>query len=147
MKHKFILLIEDSEDDIELTIRALKQSKIVNDIIVVKDGSEALDFFACTGKYSDRDPKEMPVFVLLDLNLPRVNGLDILKNVRANPDTKLLPVIILTASREESDMLQGYETGANSYIIKPVDKDNFNESVRKLGLYWLLWNEPPYGNQ
>lgn len=140
---KTILLIEDNPDDVELTLRAFKKNKIANDITVVRDGAEALDFFFCRGAYAGRDPQVMPAVSLLDLKLPKVDGLTVLKELRANPATRRLPVVILTSSNEEQDLLNGYQLGANSYIRKPVDFAQFIEAVGQLGLYWLVHNEPP----
>lgn len=140
-----ILLVEDNPDDVELTLRALKENKITNEIVVAKDGVEALDFLFCTGSYADRDPNQHPTVTLLDLKLPKVGGLEVLKKLRADDRTKLLPVVILTSSDEDRDVLDGYNLGANSYIRKPVDFNQFTEAVRQLGLYWLLINEGPIG--
>ena len=140
---KKILLVEDNPDDVDLTIRALKKNNIKNEVIVAKDGAEALDFLFCNGKYDGRDPGDLPVVVLLDLKLPKVGGLEVLKLIRENSRTKLLPVVILTSSMEEKDLLKSYELGTNSYIRKPVDFNRFIEVVQSLGLYWLLLNEIP----
>lgn len=140
---KKILLVEDNPDDVDLTLRALKKNNIKNEVIVAKDGAEALDFLFCNGKYDGRDPGDLPAVVLLDLKLPKVGGLDILKRIRANQSTKLLPVVILTSSMEEKDLVKSYELGTNSYIRKPVDFSRFIEVVQSLGLYWLLLNEIP----
>lgn len=143
MKNKFILLVEDNQDDIDLTLRALKKGKIANEIKVAKDGAEALDFIFCTGSYADRNPDDIPAFILLDLNLPKVSGIDILKKIRTNEKTHLIPVIILTSSKHEQDILNGYGEGANSYIRKPVDFSKFVEAIEQIGAYWLLLNESP----
>ena len=135
-----ILVIEDNPDDIELTLRAFRKSNIANDVIVVRDGVEALEYLFATGRYADRDPNALPQVVLLDLNLPRIGGLEVLEQVRAHPKTKLLPVVILTSSIEERDLVNGYSLGANSYVQKPVDFERFADSVKQLGLYWLLLN-------
>jgi two-component system response regulator len=140
MKNKVILLVEDDEDHEELTLMALKQSNIVTDVVVVRDGVEALDYLFGTGAYAGRDTR-MPQLILLDLKLPRVNGIEVLRCLRASEKTKLLPVVILTSSTEERDILNGYNFGANSYIRKPVDFDKFTEAVQRLGLYWLVLNE------
>jgi len=143
MEDKIILIVEDNPDDEALTIRALKKNNISNRLVVVRDGVEALDFLFCTGAYSNRDPHDLPQTILLDLKLPKVDGLEVLKRIRANERTSLLPVVILTSSKEEQDLLQGYKSGANSYVRKPVDFNQFVEAVRNLGLYWLVLNEPP----
>ncbi|MBK9501577.1 MAG: response regulator [Leptospiraceae bacterium] len=142
-KHKFILLIEDNPDDELLTIQALKDSNISNDVIVARDGEEALDFLFGTGKYLGRDLTLMPQITLLDINLPKVDGLEVLQQIRANKITKLLPIVMLTSSKEEQDLIQSYELGANSYIRKPVDFDQFTKAIQNLGLYWLILNELP----
>ena len=138
-----ILLVEDNPDDVELTLRALKQYNIKNEIAVVRDGVEALDYLFATGAYSDRDTTAMPAVVILDLKLPKVDGLEVLQRIRADERTKLVPVVILTSSKEEGDMVNGYKLGANSYVRKPVDFTQFIEATRQLGLYWLVINEPP----
>jgi len=138
-----ILLVEDNPDDVELTLRALKQYNIRNEITVVRDGAEALDYLFATGVYSDRDTTTMPAVVILDLKLPKVNGLEVLQRMRADERTQLVPVVILTSSKEEQDMINGYKFGANSYVQKPVDFTQFVEAARQLGLYWLVINEPP----
>jgi CheY-like chemotaxis protein len=136
-----ILLVEDNADDVELTLRAFRKSNIANEVIVVRDGVEALDYLFATGQHAARDPNALPQVVLLDLNLPRVGGLEVLQRVRAHPKTKLLPVVILTSSTEERDLVSGYSLGANSYVRKPVDFEQFADSVKQLGLYWLLLNQ------
>ncbi|MBI3753761.1 MAG: response regulator [Deltaproteobacteria bacterium] len=143
MGDKIILLVEDNPDDVELTIRALKKSNILNDVTVARDGAEALDYFFGKGKYAGRDMTIMPAVTLLDLKLPKVGGLEVLQRIRSEERTKLLPVVILTSSKEEQDLIKGYKLGANSYIRKPVDFNQFIEAVRQLGLYWLLLNEAP----
>ena len=143
MAHKIILLVEDNPDDEALTLRALKKNKIGNEVVVAHDGVEALDFFFATGAHADRDPRSMPAITLLDLKLPKIDGLEVLRRLRDNDHTKLLPVVILTSSKEEQDLIDGYKLGANSYIRKPVDFDQFVEAVRQLGLYWLVLNERP----
>ena len=140
MNNKVILLVEDDEDHEELTLMALKQSNILNEVVVARDGTEALDYLFRTGAYAGRDVKS-PQLILLDLKLPKVDGLEVLRRLRASEKTKLLPVVILTSSTEERDILNGYSFGANSYIRKPVDFDKFTEAVRRLGLYWLVLNE------
>ena len=143
MEDKMILIVEDNPDDEELTIRALKKHNIGNRLVVVRDGVEALDFLFCTGAYSNRDPNDLPQTILLDLKLPKVDGLEVLKRIRADERTSLLPVVILTSSKEERDLLQSYRNGANSYVRKPVDFNEFVEAARQLGLYWLVINEAP----
>ena len=143
MPEKVILLVEDNPDDEELTLRALKKNNIQNEVVVARDGAEALDYLFATGAHTGRDLRTMPAVTLLDLKLPKVDGLQVLRSLRADERTKLLPVVILTSSKEEQDMLTGYKLGANSYIRKPVDFLQFNEAVRNLGLYWLLLNESP----
>jgi two-component system response regulator len=143
MENKMILLVEDNPDDEALTVRALKKNNIGNDLAIVRDGAEALEFIFCTGAYADRDPNDQPEVILLDINLPKVNGLEVLERIRADKTTHLLPVVILTSSKEEQDMIRGYSLGANSYVRKPVDFSEFIEAVRQLGLYWLVLNEKP----
>jgi CheY-like chemotaxis protein len=140
---KVILLVEDNPDDEALAIRALKRHHIGNEIVVAHDGVEALDYLFCTGMYADRDITNKPSVVLLDLKLPRIDGLEVLRRVRADPRTKFLPVVVLTTSSEEADLLNSYSLGCNSYICKPVDFVQFSEAIRQLGMYWLLMNEPP----
>jgi two-component system, response regulator len=137
-----ILLVEDNPDDVALTLRALKRNNIQNEVITVRDGVEALDFLFGTGAYAGRDLTVMPDVILLDLKLPKVNGMEVLKKLRSEESTRLLPVVILTSSNEEQDRLNGYNLGANSYVRKPVDFTQFMEAVRQLGLYWLVLNEP-----
>ena len=143
MKTKFFLLVEDNSSDIELTKRALAKGHIANEMVVVEDGQEALDYLFGNGQYSSRDVSELPALGLLDLKLPRVAGLDVLRQIRANPRTSRLPVVILTTSKEEQDVAQSYDLGENSYIRKPVDFTQFTQAVEHLGLYWLVLNEPP----
>lgn len=143
MEEKIILLIEDNPDDVDLTIRAFRKNNISNEIIIAKDGVEGLDYLHGTGKYTGRDVKDLPVVVLLDLKLPKLSGLEVLKSIRQDEFTKLIPVVILTSSSEQKDVIEGYRLGANSYIRKPVDFEQFTEAVKLLGLYWILWNEPP----
>jgi two-component system, response regulator len=140
---KTILLVEDNLDDIELTLRALKKNNIKNEITVVNDGVEALDYLFGTGKYSGRDLTVMPAVILLDLKLPRLGGIEVLRRIRATELTKFLPVVILTSSKEEQDIVNGYSLGVNSYVRKPVDFNQFAEAVSHLELYWLLLNESP----
>jgi two-component system response regulator len=142
-EERTILMVEDNPDDEALTIRALKRNNIVNAIDVVRDGAEALDYLFCRGAWSERDPSRIPQVVLLDLKLPKVGGLEVLEAIRADEKLRLLPVVILTSSTEEQDIVKSYGLGANSYIRKPVDFDQFSEAVRTLGLYWLVLNESP----
>ncbi len=143
MNTKQILLVEDNPDDVALTMRALKKNNIANEVVVAKDGVEALDYLFGTGAYAGRDVGKIPAVVLLDLKLPRIDGLEVLERLRKDERTKLTPVVILTSSKEEQDLIRGYRLGANSYIRKPVDFIQFSEAVRQLGLYWLILNEPP----
>lgn len=143
MPNKVILLIEDNPDDEELTLRAFRKNNIKNEVVVARDGAEALDYLFATGKYAGRDVTNLPQVVLLDLNLPKVSGLDVLRRIRENDRTALLPVVILTSSKEERDLVEGYRLGANSYVRKPVNFDAFVDASRQLGLYWLLLNEAP----
>ncbi len=142
MSNRVILLVEDNPDDEELTLRALQKSNILNPVDVARDGAEALDYLFCRGAHATRDPRDLPQVVLLDLKLPKIDGLEVLRELRADPRTKRLPIVILTSSAEEQDVLTGYELGANSYIRKPVDFTQFVEAVRQLGLYWLVLNQP-----
>lgn len=143
MSDGVILLVEDSPDDQTLTLRALKKNNIRNPVVVANDGVEAMDYLFATGGHADRDAADPPMLVLLDLKLPKVDGIQVLARLRADPRTELVPVVILTSSREERDLIDGYRSGANSYIQKPVDFEDFTDAVRQLGLYWLLLNEPP----
>ena len=145
MTEKVILLVEDNPDDEALTLRALKKNKVANRVIVARDGEEALDYLFGTGAYAGRDVRDTPTVVLLDLKLPKVDGLEVLRRIRANEHTRFTPVIILTSSKEEGDRLQGYKLGVNSYVVKPVDFSQFSEAINYLGLYWLVLNEPPPG--
>jgi two-component system response regulator len=142
-----ILLVEDNPDDVELTMRAFRKNNIANDLVVARDGIEALDYLFCRETYIDRDIKDTPRLILLDLKLPKMDGLQVLERLRAVEATKLIPVVILTSSKEEQDLISGYKSGANSYVRKPVDFNQFVEAVRHIGLYWLLINEPPPGRQ
>ncbi len=143
MENKTILLVEDNPDDVDLTIHALKKNNIKNEVIVLNDGAEALDFLLRKGKYLEIDPLLMPTVILLDIKLPKIDGLEVLRQIRANESTKFIPVVILTSSKEEQDVVNGYSLGVNSYVRKPVDFNQFAEAVRNLGLYWLLLNEIP----
>lgn len=142
-KSKFILLVEDNKDDEDLTLRALRKGNISNEIVVVRDGAEALEYLFAQGAYAGRDINQKPQVVLLDLKLPKVNGLEVLQKIREADAFKTLPVVILTSSREEKDLLNGYKLGANSYICKPVDMNQFSTAIQQLGLYWLVLNELP----
>ena len=141
MTERVILLVEDSSSDEELTLRALKKNNIVNRVVVTRDGAEALDYLFAQGTHSSRNPDEVPQVVLLDLNLPKISGLEVLRRIRADERTKLLPVVILTSSQEDKDLVGGYASGANSYVVKPVDFTQFAEAVRQLGMYWLVVNQ------
>ena len=146
MDEKIILLVEDNPNDVTLTERALQKSHILNKLIVAKDGVEALDYLFGTGKWAGRDLDNIPQVILLDLKLPKIDGLEVLRRIRTNERTKLLPVVILTSSKEERDLINGYAMGANSYIRKPVNFNQFAEAIRQLGLYWLILNEAPPPN-
>jgi CheY-like chemotaxis protein len=141
---KTIFLVEDNPDDEELTRLALTKASVLNEIVVAHDGAEALEYLFGTGRYAGRDTSEMPAVTLLDLKLPKVDGTEVLRRVRADERTKVLPVVVLTTSREEQDVVTSYRLGANSYIRKPVDFEQFTDAVRQLGLYWLLLNENPW---
>jgi CheY-like chemotaxis protein len=143
MRRRLILLIEDNPDDETLAIRALKKSNLAIEIAVARDGIEALDFLFCEGSHADRDPHDVPAVVLLDLKLPKVDGLEVLKKVKTDERTRRLPVVIMTSSSDEQDIVNSYDLGANSYIRKPVDFNQFTEAVAQLGLYWLVLNEVP----
>jgi two-component system, response regulator len=143
MADRVIMLVEDNSDDEALTLRALKKNNIRNQVVVVRDGVEALDYLFGTGAYAERDLALMPQLILLDLKLPRIDGLQVLRRLRADNRTRLLPVVILTSSKEQQDLIEGYSLGANSYVRKPVDFGQFVEAVRQLGLYWLILNEAP----
>ncbi|MEN3334597.1 MAG: hypothetical protein V7641_3962 [Blastocatellia bacterium] len=145
MENKVILLVEDNPRDEALTLRALKKSNIVNEIVVARDGVEALDYLFGTGNYAGRDMSEMPQMILLDLKLPKVDGLEVLRKIRADERTRRLPVVIFTSSSEEEDLIKSYNLGANSYVRKPVAFEQFLEATRQLGLYWLVLNQaaPP----
>src|ERR687898_726965 len=145
MSHKVILLVEDNPDDELLTLRALKKTGVQNEVVVAHDGAEALDYLFASGPHAGRDPAAVPQLVLLDLKLPKVGGLEVLKRLRSDERTRRLPVVILTSSREQQDMLDGYGLGANSYIRKPVDFEQFISAVEQLRLYWLVLNEAPPG--
>lgn len=140
-KEKIVLLVEDNPDDEALTLRSLRKAKIANEVVVAKDGVEALEFLFCSGQYEGRDQEQMPTVVLLDLKLPRLNGIDVLNRMRADPRTQFIPVVVLTSSSEDEDIVRSYQSGANSYVRKPVEFSAFANAVNHLGLYWLLLNE------
>jgi two-component system response regulator len=144
-RSQVILLVEDNPDDVELTLRAFEKSKVANDIVVVRDGEQALNYLFRTGPHADRDLKMMPEVVLLDLKLPKVNGLEVLRRMRADERTRRVPVVVLTSSNEESDIIRSYDLGANSFVRKPVNFAQFIEAAQHLGLYWLVLNEPGSG--
>jgi two-component system response regulator len=141
--YKVILLIEDNSSDVDLTRRALEKGRIANQMVVARDGKEALDYLWGEGAFAGRDVSDLPAVTLLDLKLPKVPGLEVLRRVRADARTRRLPVVILTSSKEEQDLAAGYDLGANSYIRKPVDFEQFTQAIAQLGLYWLVWNEQP----
>ncbi len=143
MDTKTILLVEDNPDDVKLTLRALKKSNIMNEIVIADDGVEAIDYLFGTGKHTGRNTNLMPQLILLDLKMPKMDGLEVLQKIRADERTRLLPVVVLTTSNEDKDRIESYKLGANSYIRKPVDFNQFAEAVRQLGLYWLVLNEAP----
>ena len=143
METKKILMVEDNPDDVELTLLAFKKSNITNEVVVLNDGEKALEYLFCTGKYANLDPEDRPAVVLLDIKLPKVNGFEVIKKMRSEERTKLIPVVILTSSKQEQDLIDGYRFGCNSYVRKPVEFNEFAEAVRQVGLYWLLINEPP----
>lgn len=137
-----ILLIEDNQDDLDLTLHALKRENLANNILVARDGEEALDFFFCRGSYTGRNFDSPPRLVLLDLKLPKINGIEVLQQIKSDPRTKSIPVVVLTSSKEEMDLVRSYNFGANSYIQKPVNFSEFRQTVKHLGLYWLVVNQP-----
>jgi CheY-like chemotaxis protein len=138
-----ILLVEDNPNDVELTLRALKKNNLTNSVHVVKDGAEALDYIFATGAYASRDINHHPKVILLDLKLPKVDGIEVLRRIKSDERTRVIPVVVLTSSKEERDLVESYKLGANSYIAKPVDFESFVKAVAELGLYWLLLNQPP----
>lgn len=138
-----ILLVEDNPNDAELTLHAFRKHKLTNRIHLVRDGAEALEFIFRTGAYADRDLADQPKVILLDIKLPKVDGLEVLRRIKGDPTTRAIPVVMLTSSREDRDIIEGYRLGVNSYIVKPVDFDQFTNAVRELGMYWLLLNKPP----
>jgi two-component system, response regulator len=142
-----ILLVEDSQDDIDLALHALRQGKLGNSIFVVRDGEEALDYLFCRGQFAERNFENPPKLVLLDLKLPKIEGLQVLKQIKNDPRTKTIPVVIMTSSKEERDLVEGYGSGVNSYIQKPVDFEQFRSTVKSLGLYWLVVNQSPLNHE
>ena len=142
-----ILLVDDDADDVALTLRSLKKAGVANEVVVAEDGVEAMDYLAGTGRWAGRDTRELPAVVLLDLKMPRMDGMEVLQRIRTNPRTKTLPVVILTSSREERDIAKGYDLGANSYVQKPVEFAEFAAAVSHIGVYWLLFNVPPAGKE
>jgi len=144
IRDETILLVEDNPDDVELTLRAFRKNNIANEVVIARDGVEALDYLFGSGAYTDRDTTDMPRIILLDLKMPKLDGLQVLEHLRADERTKLTPVVILTSSKEEQDLISGYKSGANSYVRKPVDFNKFVEAVHQIGLYWLLINEAPH---
>jgi len=138
-----ILLVEDNPTDAELTMRALKRKNLANQLVWVKDGEEALEFIYAKGKFEDRDPEDLPKLILLDLRMPKVDGLEVLKQIKADEQTSKIPVVVLTSSKEDRDIVESYKLGVNSYVSKPVEFDEFIEAVSTLGLYWMLINKPP----
>jgi two-component system, response regulator len=143
MSKRYILLVEDDPDDELLTLRVLKNQNIINEVVVARDGAEALDHLFCRGKYADRDPSVLPQVVLLDLKLPKLDGMEVLGEIRSEERTKILPVVILTSSKEEKDLINSYKLGANSFVRKPINFREFSEAIKQLGLYWLLMNVNP----
>src|SRR5690625_247985 len=142
-KDRYILLVEDNQDDVDLTLRARARQQIDNRVEIVRDGVEALDFLFARGEYAERDPQDLPQLILLDVNLPRLSGLEVLKELRSHQLTKTVPVVMLTTSKEEQDVVESYVSGANSYVQKPIDFREFTEAVKQLGTYWLLINQTP----
>ena len=147
LNNKTILLVEDNPDDVELTLRAFKKNNIMNDIVVKRDGAEALDFFFGKDGVAGKGNNDLPAVILLDLKLPKIDGLEVLKKLRADERTKLIPIVILTSSKEQGDVVNGYNLGCNSYIRKPVDFNQFADAVKQVGLYWLILNEVPPKNK
>jgi two-component system, response regulator len=141
--HHDLLLVEDNPEDLELALRALRKANLASRVCVARDGAEALDYIFCGGVYSDRKIADGPKVIMLDLKLPKVDGLEILKRLKGDPRTKSIPVVVLTSSKEQTDIVESYKLGVNSYIVKPVDFERFTEAVSTLGLYWLLLNQPP----
>jgi two-component system response regulator len=144
--HIDILLVDDSQDDVDLTLHALRAENLANNVFIARDGEEALDFLFCTGPHSQRSFDHPPKLVLLDLKLPKVDGMQVLKQIKGDPRTKTIPVVLMTSSREERDMVSGYNLGVNSYLQKPVDFEQFRKMIKLLGMYWLVTNQPPVAN-
>jgi two-component system response regulator len=140
---EILLLVEDSQDDLDMTLRALRKANMANHIEIARDGVEALDFIFCEGAHAARKIENMPKLILLDLKLPKIDGMEVLKRIKGDPRTKMIPVVMLTSSKEQKDVIESYGLGTNSYIVKPVDFESFAEAVQKLGMYWLLLNQPP----
>lgn len=138
-----ILLVEDSQDDLDMTLRALRKANLANHIQVARDGAEALDYIFCEGAHAERKIENLPKLILLDLKLPKIDGLEVLHRIKGDPRTKMIPVVVLTSSKEQNDVIKSYGLGGNSYIVKPVDFESFAATVQKLGMYWLLVNQPP----
>jgi len=138
-----ILLVEDSQDDLDMTLRALRKANMANHIEIARDGAEALDFIFCEGAHAARKIENLPRLILLDLKLPKIDGMEVLRRIKGDPRTKMIPVVMLTSSKEQNDVIRSYGLGGNSYIVKPVDFESFAEAVQKLGMYWLLLNQPP----
>jgi len=138
-----ILLVEDNPQDLELALRALRKANLTNRILIARDGAEALDFIFCEGSHASRKIEESPKVILLDLKLPKVDGLEVLQRIKSDPRTRLIPVVVLTSSKEQNDVVESYKLGVNSYIVKPVNFERFAEAVQQLGMYWLLLNQPP----
>jgi CheY-like chemotaxis protein len=138
-----ILLVEDSQDDLDMTLRALRKANMANHIQTARDGVEALDFIFCQGAFAARKIENIPKLILLDLKLPKIDGMEVLKRLKGDPRTKMIPVVVLTSSKEQKDVIESYGLGGNSYIVKPVDFESFAAAVQKLGMYWLLLNQPP----
>ena len=138
-----ILLVEDSQDDLDMTLRALRKANMANHIEIARDGAEALDFIFCEGAHAARKIENLPRLILLDLKLPKIDGMEVLRRIKGDPRTKMIPVVMLTSSKEQNDVIRSYGLGGNSYIVKPVDFESFAEAVQRLGMYWLLLNQPP----
>jgi two-component system response regulator len=143
LERKCVLLVEDNPDDVKLALAALRENRIVNEVVVARDGAEARDYLFALGKYAERDVADCPSIVLLDLKLPKIDGLDVLRRIRADDRTRLVPVVVLTSSDEDEDLVRSYRLGANSYVRKPIDFEQFLDAIRQMTLYWLVLNEPP----